>query len=178
MDLRGHAAVARRVRAISWVISLDCRRDRSRPVSRPGWVACEMRSTMATRHRGSKGGGRRRGVPAARAGSDHRAGQQARQLARAGEGRDRAAVLVDLAAPAAGVRHSVVAACAARVREPGFSKERRLDRPADHDRTAHRRGRGFPLTVNAFEGSQAETATGACSPSPGRTKRQAPGIHP
>src|SRR6266700_1314688 len=131
--------------------------------------------------------GRGRGVPPAGAGPGQRAGQQDRQPAGAGGGRERTAVVRDAQArlPAYAKetwRRKLSAACAAHARlgraslvlydvstlyfetdagdgfrEPGFSKERRLDPQITIGLLTDQAG--FPLMVSAFEGNKAETKT-------------------
>src|SRR6266700_7673143 len=131
--------------------------------------------------------GRGRGVPPAGAGPGQRAGQQDRQPAGAGGGRERTAVVRDAQArlPAYAKetwRRKLSAACAAHARlgraslvlydvstlyfetdagdgfrEPGFSKERRLEPQITLGLLTD--AAGFPLMVHAFEGNRAETKT-------------------
>src|SRR6266700_3829562 len=130
--------------------------------------------------------GRGRGVPPAGAGPGQRAGQQDRQPAGAGGGRDRTAVVRDAQArlPAYAKetwRQQISAACAAHAglgpaslvlydvstlyfetdagdgfREPGFSKERLEPQITIGLLTDQAE---FPLMVSAFEGNKAETKT-------------------
>ena len=121
-------------------------------------------------------------------GQDHRADQQGRFATGARRDRRRARVVSDPKAPACrcspnpAVRQALSRACAAHARlgpaslvlydvstlhfetdagdgfrEPGFSKERRLDPQITLGLLTD--AAGFPLTVAAFEGNKAETAT-------------------
>ena len=146
-----------------------------------------MPSPAAMRSWAGGGRGRGRGVPRPGAGPDHRADQQAGQRPRAGGSRHRPGlvsrglpaaaglcpgILADQAV--GGVRGAGRAGPASLVlssvstlyfetdagdgfREPGFSKERRLEPQITIGLLAD--SSGFPLMVSAFEGNKAETTT-------------------
>ena len=148
------------------------------------WDALEPRLRRARVRSGRR---RRRGVPPTGVGADHRADQQGRLAAGARRDRRGRPSYPTLnrrlpvfAKP--GFRQSLSSACAARAalgpaslvlydvstlhfetdagdgfREPGFSKERRLDPQITIGLLTD--AAGFPLRVEAFEGNKAETAT-------------------
>ena len=149
------------------------------------WTPCARRTDVLGFERRRRG---RRGIPAAGAGPDHRAGQQAGQPAGPGGGRGRARRRTARSSGACRPmrkeewRQRLSEACAAHARlgpaslvlydvstlyfetdqgdgfrEPGFSKERRLEPQITIGLLTGQDG--FPLMVSAFEGNRAETKT-------------------
>jgi Transposase DDE domain len=180
------AAAQQRSRSASWSSAwVWSPRAAGRCRSRlPGWGTCWMPWSMLagcwglrTRQAGTR-------CSPSGAGPDHRGVQQARQPADSRGGRGRGGVVRDPQAPPAGLRPEGVAsaACAAHARlgqaglvlydvstlyfeagqcdgfrEPGFSKERRLEPQITIGLLTGQDG--FPLMVSAFEGNRAGTKT-------------------
>jgi hypothetical protein len=152
------------------------------PIFSRGWGTCGCAEPRLRRARVRLGRRRRWGVPAARAGPDYRADQQARQPQGARRSRDPAGLVPDDEPTTSGLCPRHMAPRAGRrvrglccfgpaslvlydvttlyfetdagdgFREPGFSKERRLEPQITVGLLTD--ATGFPLMIEAFEGNK------------------------